>query len=356
MKNNPHQEAALAYTGQLDGLDFIPVTAGLINQSWRVSDSSNDNCFFLQQINTHVFPNPQGIQQNYFLLWNTMHQLSPTFSIPQPLVFANGEKLFIDAQGGHWRVTEFLKNARTFQSPVSNEQLGLAASAYGNFAQTFAKLDTSLLTPAIVNFHNLSLRFRQFEEACQHALPDRKKETEELIFNLLDRKGYADRYEDMQQSPADFPLRVLHHDAKMSNLLFNADGDQVIAVVDLDTTMPGLFFSDLGDMIRSMAGTQGENSTDWNNLQLSPARYRALIQGYEFAMRGEFTKPEKEWIHYAGPIMLYMQALRFISDYLTGDHYYRIESPGQNSNRAKNQFQLLISLEELLRKEYHFSV
>ena len=356
MENTGHQEAACAFKGHLEGLEFMPVTAGLINQSWKVTSQSDTSSFFLQAINTHVFPNAEGIQQNYFLLWEAISQAAANFKIPQPYCFANGAALFTDSQRNQWRVTEFLENTKTIHSPSSDTQLGQAAAAFGNFSKFFACVDPNRLTPSINNFHNLSLRFAQFSEACQHGLSDRITETAKMIEELEQRKFYTDRFEEMRQSSADFPLRVLHHDAKMSNLLFDSTGQEVIAVVDLDTTMPGLYFSDLGDMIRSMAGTEGENSTNWKSLQVSSSRYRALIEGYEFAMQGEFTKAEKEWLHYAGPIMYYMQSLRFLTDYLTGDHYYKTERPGQNRDRANNQLQLLSSLEELLRREYQFTV
>lgn len=354
MKSTGYQEAVLAYQGSLETLVYKPITTGLINQSWRISNASETFSFFLQQINTQVFPHAEGIQQNYLLLWEAFCQQEAIFKIPKPFLFKSGAPLFTDSQGGQWRVSEWLGNTTTLTVPSSSEQVKKVAAVFGNFTKTFASLNTDLLLPSIHQFHNLSLRFSQFQDACLMGISNRITETAALIEALQKRECYVNRFEEMRLSPQDFPLRVHHHDAKISNLLFDKKGQDVVAVIDLDTTMPGLYFSDLGDMIRSMAGTEGENSTNWNSLQIDPTKYQALVEGYQEAMQDMFTQAEKEWIHYAGLLMLYMQALRFLTDYLKGDHYYKTDRMGQNRDRANNQLFLLISLENLLEKEYRF--
>ncbi len=130
---------------------------------------------------------------------------------------------------------------------------------------------------------------------------------------------------------------------------------KVICPVDLDTVMPGYFFSDLGDMIRSMAGTADENSTEYEQIQIRPDIYQAVMDGYTQGINEFLTGPEKEYLHASGLLLIYMQALRFMTDYLGNDRYYRISYPEQNYDRAKNQLVLLNRLEEFLSNNYKFT-
>lgn len=147
----------------------------------------------------------------------------------------------------------------------------------------------------------------------------------------------------------------MHHDAKISNILFDSSG-KVICPVDLDTSMPGYFFSDLGDMIRSMVASQDEKDKELDKLYVRKEFYEAILDGYLSILENQLTEAEKKYIHFAGLAMICMQALRFLTDYLDGDIYYRIEYPEQNYDRAKNQLALLQKLEEFLEKQYGFSI
>ncbi|MGC4039158.1 MAG: phosphotransferase, partial [Chitinophagaceae bacterium] len=166
---------------------------------------------------------------------------------------------------------------------------------------------------------------------------------------------YKDFYNRITQS-ADFPIRVMHHDAKIANVLFDAKTGRVICAIDFDTTMPGYFFSDLGDMIRSMACSSDEHNTDFVNLHIRKDFYKAIVNGYLEVMNNYLTSEEKKYIHSAGLIMIYMQAVRFIADYLNNDTYYQISYAEQNFDRGLNQITLLKDLEHFLSEEYHFSL
>jgi hypothetical protein len=130
----------------------------------------------------------------------------------------------------------------------------------------------------------------------------------------------------------------------------------VICPVDFDTTMPGYFFSDPGDMIRSMAGSADESSTDFNNIRIRSDIYKAIINGYLAGMNAELTEMEKKYIHSSGLLLIYMQSLRFLTDYLNGDIYYKISYPEQNYDRTLNQLTLLKSLEEYLKENFKFTI
>jgi Ser/Thr protein kinase RdoA (MazF antagonist) len=200
----------------------------------------------------------------------------------------------------------------------------------------------------IPGFHDLGQRFTQFEQSLKGEYYERMSKALSLIDDLKKRERYKHFYEIMTESPEDFPLRVMHHDAKIANVLFNKKNGRVICPIDLDTVMPGYFFSDLGDMIRSMACINDENSKGLEAIIIRKDYYEAIVNGYLAILGKQLTPSEKKYIHYAGLIMVYMQALRFLTDYLNGDSYYRTIYPEQNFDRAMNQYVLLSRLEEWL--------
>ena len=180
----------------------------------------------------------------------------------------------------------------------------------------------------------------QFEQSLKGEYYERMSRALPLIDDLKKRERYKHFYEIMTESPEDFPLRVMHHDAKIANVLFNKKNGRVICPIDLDTVMPGYFFSDLGDMIRSMACINDENSKGLEAISIRKDYYEAIVNSYLAILGKQLTPSEKKYIHYAGLIMVYMQALRFLTDYLNGDIYYRTTYQEQNFDRAMNQYVL----------------
>jgi Ser/Thr protein kinase RdoA (MazF antagonist) len=170
-----------------------------------------------------------------------------------------------------------------------------------------------------------------------------------VIAELRQRKYLVDFYASIKNNP-EYPVRLMHHDCKIGNILFDVDTREVICPIDLDTIMPGKYFSDLGDMIRTMACTVDENSREWENIDVKPEFYNAIVEGYLQGIGTELTAAEKENIHKSGLLMTYMQTLRFVTDFLQGDVYYRTTYPEQNLNRALNQLVLLEKLEDYLNQ------
>ncbi|HYJ64070.1 MAG TPA: phosphotransferase, partial [Parafilimonas sp.] len=190
-----------------------------------------------------------------------------------------------------------------------------------------------------------------FEKAIATASLERLNISTEIISELNKRKSLVDFYNQLDDT--NYPLRIMHHDSKISNILFSSLTGDVKCIVDLDTIMPGKFFSDLGDMIRSMACSVNENKTEWEKIFVKEDHYKSIIEGYIESMEHSFTTKETEHMHYAGPIMIYMQSLRFITDFLNNDIYYHTNYKNQNFNRAKNQLVFLMQLEAFLKKEYN---
>lgn len=334
--------------------DFSTETlgGGLINHTFRVNVNGNEP-FLLQQINRNVFPQPLDVQENYIRIWEYARKHANGVRLPAPLFTKDAASMYIDDHENHWRAFEFLQHTRSYPVAGTPAQAAETARTFAAFTASFGAFDAAQLKPVIPGFHDLALRYQQFETSLQHGNTARMKSTAAMIRALQERSRYRDLYTSIIHS-ADYPVRVMHHDAKIANILFGEADGQVICPVDFDTVMPGYFFSDLGDMIRSMASCVDENSTELETLCIRTDFYKAILDGYLSVMAAQFTETEKRNIHYAGIIMTYMQALRFLTDYLNNDIYYRISHPEHNHERALNQLTLLEKLESFLLDEYGF--
>ncbi|MBI3140148.1 MAG: aminoglycoside phosphotransferase family protein [Sphingobacteriales bacterium] len=354
MKEPAYQEALSAFVNPPCEFSVEAVSGGLINHSYKISKKQNGPAFLLQQINRQVFPDPEKLQENYQLLCQYIKEKQLPFFIPAMDYFPGQRSVYTDREQRCWRVFSFVEKTRTLYSTDQPEQAAAVAETFARFTAAFSQMDSRRLHITIPGFHHVSNRFRQFRQALAGASPQRLIKSGGLIRELNDREHYAQLYDAFTESTA-FPLRVMHHDAKISNVLFDAGSGKVICPVDFDTVMPGYFFSDLGDMIRSMAGTADENSRDFGGLEIRPAIYQAILKGYLEGMSDFLTPEEKKYIHAAGLLLVYMQALRFLADYLNNDVYYRISYPGHNLDRAGNQLALLNKLEEFLADNYKFT-
>lgn len=331
-----------------------PVSGGLINLSCKVSNQHTGQSWLLQQINRQVFNNPVKIQENYQLLQEYISREAIPFFIPELTFFPGQKALFTDTSNQYWRAFSFIEGGRQLTGTEDPDQAAAVAETFARFTAAFSHMDSSLLHITIPGFHDVYSRFNQFIDSLNTAPAHRLEKAAMLIGELKNRERYAGLYRFFMASP-DFPLRVMHHDAKISNVLFDRQTGKVICPVDFDTVMPGYFFSDLGDMIRSMAGTADENSTDFEQLRIRPAIYQAITEGYARGINEFLTGAERAYLHASGILLIYMQALRFLTDYLRNDVYYRIVYPEQNFDRAKNQVVLLNRLEEFLTDTYKFT-
>ena len=348
MNENFYKEALQAYTGNSENYSIQPLDGGLINHSYKITDNKTRESFLLQRINHHVFKKPENVQLNYQLLWKHLKSVGIDFFIPEPKYFSGDAELYWDTNHNYWRVFEFIEDGKMLTNAETPEQAKETAQTFAGFTAAFHDFDVSDLKDTIPDFHNLGFRFSQFEYALQKSQAEIKEKAGELITELKQRKQYVDFYNSLADSE-DYPKRVMHHDAKIANILFSKTTGKVICPIDFDTTMPGFFFSDLGDMIRSMACSHDETSTDFENITICKEFYNVIVDGYLSVMSKYLTASEKKNIHYAGIIIIYMQALRFMTDYLNGNIYYKTTYPEQNFDRAKNQLVLLKALEQVIR-------
>ncbi|MEQ1677964.1 MAG: aminoglycoside phosphotransferase family protein, partial [Chitinophagaceae bacterium] len=296
MKQASYKEVLAAYCNPFHEFTVEPVSNGLINHSYIVTSDTSGSSFLLQQINHTVFKDPVLVQENYELVWNYLKDSGTDFFIPEPKEFTREVTLYCDSNDNYWRVFEYIYGTETLSSPGSPAQAKEVAAIFGRFTSSFDEFDIDELNITIPGFHNLSARYDQFERSLKNHQYERLQKATSVIGELRKRERYANLYDVFTES-SEFLQRVMHHDAKIGNVLFDIDSGKAVCPVDFDTTMPGYFFSDLGDMIRSMASTLDENDTSLEAINIRKEYYEAIIAGYLEWMEDKLTEAEKKYIH-----------------------------------------------------------
>ena len=318
----------------------IPLKQGLINETFEVHSVQGE--FILQNINTQIFKDPFAIDHNIKAIgqyYNT-NQTDQLFTHLVPNLV--GETL-IKWEGKHYRAFKKIDGI-ALDVLTTASQAKAAANQFGLFTASLIEFPISQLKVTIPQFHDLDLRYHQFEHALIHGDANRIKQAKDAIQFLQSHQAYVKQWLHFT-GHHDAHLRVTHHDTKISNVLFKEE--HAICVIDLDTTMPGYFISDVGDMCRTYLCPVNEACQDLNQIKVLPERWTAIQEGYLEAM-GEFlTNFEKDHFAFSGQSIIYMQALRFLTDFLELDQYYRVERPDQNLDRTLNQNQLLIEFNQL---------
>ena len=340
-------EAVLQKFGIPSDALMIPITSGIINKTWKVTSTKGN--FILQQINDHVFINPELIHGNIAAIAAYLKKNYSNYLFPSPVLNVEGTQLLKEKDSGYFRVFPFIEGTHTIDVVENPKQAFEAAEQFGRFTAYLAGFDSSTLKVTIPDFHNLSYRYRQFQDALSTGNQQRIQSEKNLIGKLEKLNFLVKQYDAITKNPS-FKKRVTHHDTKISNVLFN-EQDNAVCIIDLDTVMPGYFISDVGDMMRTYLCSVSENEEDISKIQVRPAYYYAIVEGYYKEMENELTGEEKKHFFFAGQFMIYMQALRFLTDYLNNDIYYQIQYPTHNLVRAINQ---VVLLERLMEYETEF--
>jgi Ser/Thr protein kinase RdoA (MazF antagonist) len=317
-----------------------PFGSGLINSTWKVTASGNS--FILQRVNDAVFREPEAIADNIRLVAIYLKEHFPAYPFIAPLIAAGGNEMVYIKEKGFYRMFPFVPGSHSKDVVQTPEQAFEAAVQFGRFTHLLSGLDATQLRLTIPSFHDLELRYDQFKQALENGNRERIQNSRELIEQLQSRAFIVDQFKLIRKNPA-FKLRVTHHDTKISNVLFD-EKDKGICVIDLDTLMPGYFISDVGDMMRTYLSPVNEEETDYSKIEVREDFYKAIVKGYYQEMKEELTSTEKQYFFYAGEFMIYMQALRFLTDHLNNDIYYGAKYQGHNYNRAFNQATLLDAL------------
>jgi Ser/Thr protein kinase RdoA (MazF antagonist) len=318
--------------------------SGLINHTWKVNTPGRS--FILQRVNEVVFARPDDIAHNIRLVADYLEEHYPDYLFVGPVATGDGRDMTYVEGEGFFRLFPFVSGSCSWDVVETPGQAYEAARQFGRFTHLLSGLDSSRLRITIPSFHDMGLRYQQFLLALGKGDPRRLVESRVLINTLQQYTDIVRTYEQIKADP-DFMLRVTHHDTKISNVLFDAEGNG-LCVVDLDTVMPGYFISDVGDMMRTYLSPVSEEEQDFEKIVIRDDYYKAIVQGYYGEMKDVLTPTEKEHFFYAGKFMIYMQALRFLTDHLNRDAYYGARYPGHNFVRAANQ---VVLLQRLMEKE-----
>ncbi len=330
------------------GLDEVPlevVEGGHINRSWRAGP------FLLQRINPQVFPNGQLVVSNVAAVCQHLRQAAIGLGLsdlPRRIVqirlTTDGAAGIQARDGAWWRVLHLIEGTRVFQRADTPQLAREAGSAFGLFQRLLADYQQPALAETIPGFHDTGKRLQALEVAIAKDVAGRATEIGDLITAIRQRKRYAEVLPPLLAS-GELPTRVVHNDAKIGNVLFDQSADQALAVIDLDTVMPGTLLSDTGDLIRSMASPTDEDEPDASKIAVSQPVVLSLIQGLLQGSGGIMSTAERELLIFSGILLAYEQGTRFLTDHLDGDRYYKIARPQQNLDRARAQLTLVLRLE-----------
>ncbi len=321
---------------------------GLINNTWQVSNAEGN--YILQRINHSIFKQPEDIADNINNIENYFTKKHPSYHFVKPIKTADNRGMLCLKEQGYFRMFPFVQNSHTIDVVSNTQQAFEAAKQFGKFTKLLGGFNEGDLKITLPDFHNLNLRYKQFENALSNGNIERIEKSIEAIQYLNEQKNIVFSYDVICSSPH-FKKRVTHHDTKISNVLLD-ENDSGLCVIDLDTVMPGYFISDVGDMMRTYLCPVSEEEKDFTKIIVREDYFKAIAEGYLGEMKTALSQEEKRHFVYAGKFMIYMQALRFLTDYLNNDVYYGAKYENQNFVRANNQ---IVLLQKYIEKEETFS-
>jgi hypothetical protein len=329
-------------------LSAEPYGSGHINDTYcaKFDQGGSPVRYILQRINHNIFKNPVALMENIQRV--TAHLEKKVTGQPDAsrrvltLIPASGGLPYHrDAEGNHWRAYIFIEKARTFDAVESTEQAFKAARAFGQFQKLLADLPAPRLHDTIPDFHHTPKRFAALEKAILADSAHRAMLAQSEIQFALARKDSCSVLLD-----ANLPERVTHNDTKFNNVMLDDATGEGICVIDLDTVMPGLALYDFGDMVRTTTSPAKEDERDLSKVKMQFPMFEALARGY-LSTAAEFLTPaEKKLLAFSGKLITFEIGIRFLTDYLSGDVYFKVHRDGHNLDRCRTQFKLVESIEQ----------
>jgi len=301
--------------------------------------------YVAQRINDRIFKNVPALMDNVRRVTAHLNAKAGPASRQLTLALSRaGEACARDSQGGWWRFYDFIEGAHTVDRVTSEAEAREAARAFGDFQAQLADLPDGRLHETIPNFHHTRSRFENFRKALQEDKVGRAAEVKAEIDFAFSREADADVLLDLL-AKGEVSERVTHNDTKINNVMLDDVTKRAVAVIDLDTVMPGLPLYDFGEMMRTSASTTMEDDPEPANMKLDLRLFEVLVEGYlSSAVGGVLNATERAHLGFAGRLMAYENGLRFLTDYLQGDTYYKIKYPQHNLVRTRTQFALVRSI------------
>ena len=325
--------------GQL--LSVEPYGSGHINVTYlAVTDKKR---YILQKINNSLFTEVEKLMNNIYLVTEHLKKKSPN-KVVLTLVKTNEDEPFLVYDNKYWRVYDFIENSLCLQIPRDTNEFMQSAISFGDFTNMLSDFDATQLFEVLPNFHNTVNRYKNFEIALAKNTSGRAHLCEEEINFVLERKDLASKIVSLIES-GKMPIKVTHNDTKLNNVLLNQDTLEGLAVIDLDTVMPGSICYDFGDSIRFGCNSSFEDEEDLSKVYFKVDMFEAYVKGYLSTMTN-ITKVEKDNLVLGAIMMTFECGMRFLTDYLDGDTYFRTTKEHHNLYRCRTQFKLVREMEE----------
>ncbi|MCK5128738.1 MAG: aminoglycoside phosphotransferase family protein [Clostridiales bacterium] len=324
---------------------------GHINDTYLVIMKEKGIRYILQRINKHVFAHPDEVIENIAgvtaYIRKEVEKLGGDVNreVLNLIPTVDGSNFYFDEDEQYWRVYLFVERTNTFQLPDTPAIFYESARAFGNFGALLADYPCEKLNVTIPGFHDTPWRYKQLRHALKDDVRARAKEVERELEFVFEHEKEASILREMKEN-GELPIRVTHNDTKLNNVLFDDKTDKGVCVIDLDTIMPGLSVYDFGDAIRFGANTSEEDEEDLDKCELSLPMFRAYTEGYLECAKDALTEKEITMLPEGAKIMTLECGIRFLTDYINGDIYFRVHYEKQNLRRARNQFKLVSSMEE----------
>ena len=326
--------------------------SGHINDTYFIKNVNSSGCdYLLQRINHHIFKDVPQLTSNMCKVIDHLKDKlllsgsgNPEKEVMTLVPAKNGLYFYLDSNGDYWRLSYFLKNTKSYDVVETEKQAYEGGKAFGKFQAMLADLPTGILYEVIPDFHHIGRRLEQLNDAIVKDAADR---LESVAAELDIIKTYADSMSYFQQPEQiiGLPKRVIHNDTKFNNVLLNIK-DEAQCVIDLDTVMDGYIAYDFGDAVRTIINTTVEDEADLSKIRLNIPLFNAYTKGY-LKEAGQFISNTELNSLFKGVLLLpYMQSVRFLTDYLNGDQYFKIKFEGHNLQRTRAQLQLLKMLDQ----------
>lgn len=340
--------------------DFISgeeLRSGHINTTYRASYRTDDGRierYILQRINDYVFPDPELVMKNVekvtrHIRWKVLRRRENSAGQILTLYPARGGRNYINLpeEGGYWRCYNNIEDTHTYDVVENTRQAYQAGFAFGSFQELISDMDPADFRESIPDFHHTQKRYEALCRSLEADVMDRAKLCLEDIALVKSWSSDFSNLVDMQAAGI-LPTRITHNDTKINNVMLDGDSDCAVCVIDLDTVMPGLALYDFGDMVRTATCMAPEDEEDLSKVQMQMPFFESIAEGYLEAAHKFLVKEEIQLLPFSGWLITAEIGMRFLTDYLDGDKYFKTHKLDHNLIRARNQFALAISIKEKL--------
>ncbi|MFA5072939.1 MAG: aminoglycoside phosphotransferase family protein [Nitrospirota bacterium] len=327
--------------------------AGLIHDTYlcECKEGGTLHQYILQRINTAIFPHPQQIMSNIQKVTEHLTKklqargiADPFYMTPTLVLTKSGETFYPHQDGTSWRMFHFIQRGIVVDFIQNRQHAYEVGRGLGAFQAELRDLNPSVLYETLPGFHTLPAYFAEYESALKGNPKNRVKEVEQETLFIFKRRDFISQFEQRLKS-GNVPIRIVHYDPKVNNIMLRQDTHTALCMLDLDTVMPGYAPLDFGDCVRSAANPAGEDELDLSKVTLHLPFFEAITSGYFLEARSFLTHQEIEMLPDAAKAITFELGLRFLADYLRGDTYFKVQYPTHNKDRARVQFKLLESME-----------